>query len=67
MKLMANETVQVSFSQIQPSNFRCGYVVEGIDGEQYQILDAEGGIATLRPLSPDERNKAEYMQGRVSI
>jgi hypothetical protein len=60
-------TKQVSYNQITPSNFRCGDVIGGNDGNQYEITDAEKGKAILRQLSADECVKAEYLHGKVTL
>lgn len=63
----------VSFSQISPSNFRCGEVLGGTDGEQYVVTDAIGQpdsdeeYAVIVKLSPDERVKPEFLDGTVAF
>lgn len=63
----------VSFSQISPSNFRCGFVLEGSDGNQYVVRDAFGQpdsderIAVIDRLSDDEQVKPEFLDGRVEF
>lgn len=60
--------MQVKHEQISPVNFRVGNVLSGSDEEQYEVVDiGMTGIAELRKLEPDERNKPEFTQGRVIL
>lgn len=57
--------MQVKYKAISPSNWKVGDVISDDKNNQYEITDAEEGMATLRILEQDERNKE--VQGHVSI
>jgi len=60
--------MQVKHKQISPVNFRVGNVLSGSDEEQYEVVDiGMTGITELRKLEPDERNKPEFTQGKVTF
>lgn len=59
--------MKVEFNRITPNNFCVGDVLLGNDSNQFEIVEAEKGVATLRKLSPDETNKPECTDGTVTI
>ena len=60
---------QVAAKLIYPSNFQCGDVLGGSDGNQYTVTDiqknSEQKYAVLSQLSEEERVKSEFLDGRV--
>ncbi len=60
--------IKVEFSKIRPANFRCGDVIEGLDGQQYFIsdVDEDAEIATLTPIDGEAWVKAEFLDGEVA-
>lgn len=74
--------VNIPFDWITPSNFRCGDILQALNGEQYTVVDVfdpfdnEGekergfpvvGRATLEKLEAEERIKPELITGRVEL
>ena len=67
------QSKDVNFEQITPSNFRCGDVLEGSDGNQYVVRDAFGQpdndeqYAVIDQLPDDEKVKSDFLDGRVQL
>lgn len=67
------QSKDVSFEQISPSNFRCGDVLGGSDGNQYVVRDAFGQpdndeqYAVIDQLADDEKVKPEFLDGQVQL
>lgn len=59
--------MKVKYSQIKPTNWKCGEIVVDSNNNQYVIEDAGEGEASLRKLEPDERNKPDFITGSVSL
>jgi hypothetical protein len=57
----------VESKDIRPTNYEVGQIIEGKQGHQYVIVDAEPGEKVqLVELTEDERVKPEYLQGRLN-
>ncbi|GAA6622832.1 hypothetical protein [Scytonema sp. NUACC26] len=59
--------IKVHYKKLNYNNFRCGDVLEGSDNNQYVIFDVIACWVVLRELSEDERQKRQYIVGRVEI
>jgi hypothetical protein len=74
--------LNVDLDQITPSDFRCGDILGGSNGEQYTVVDTFGPsdnedekergflvppYAVLEKLEAEERIKPELVTGRVEL
>jgi hypothetical protein len=65
--------LSVDFDQITPSDFCCGNILSGSDGEQYIVVDVfppdsdVSGYAFLDRLDENERIEPEYVDGQVNL
>jgi hypothetical protein len=49
------------------SNLEVGDIVEAASGDQYRVADIDEDKATLYLLDEEEKIKAEYLSGRVTL
>jgi hypothetical protein len=51
-----------------PTSFRVGHILEGVaTREQFEVVDVEKRLATLRLLPQDERVKPVFLHGRLKF